>query len=623
MRLVGGDGVTVGQQCRQDGHNGAEHEEGKVRGEKIGAAFFVWPVWASCFALALGYVAHYGVNFPTWDEYAFLPYTTGVKPITLEWLWSSHNGHRMLLPRLAFIGLIRAANGDFRAGMVAIVVLLAAGSFALIRAAGKARGRIAYTDAALPLALLHFGHASCMMWSVTIHHVMSAALSCLLLATIAGIRGALQLRRTLAIWGLLVLLTLSGASGITVTPPLALWLVLIGLSQMRKNRARGICVALLGTTIFAVMGVYVIGRAGGGGRLEASFVDAVLGTLEFLASSLGAIGMISVWPAMAIATGLAIVGIATAVWGWFHRPDERAASSGLLMFLGGMLTLAATVGWARAGEGRGYIIDTRRFATLSAPFLCAVYLTAVRLLPRASRRFVEMGVFALVCMVFAYNLRDGLDHGGLVRATKEAAMRDAWAGLSSDEIAERNYILGDRTVLSEGIEMIRQAGYGPFAVPEDQRASRLRTYYRRLCTGLRTVPDEIRCTREVERAAVRGQDVLVVHAPGDISFDLEPGTYKMTGAFGIMPRAWQAAETDGAVFQVLVRDSSGGEKVLMNRRLDPLWHEGDRGFQSLLVTITEVQPVAVILRSIPGPLDRHAWSFWTDVQISQDQPAEQ
>ena len=591
-----------------------------ARGERIGAAVFVWVVWALCVAAAVAYVGHYGVNFPTWDEYAFLPYLTGVKPITPAWLWSSHNGHRMVLPRLAFIGLIRAGGGDFRAGMAGHVALLAGAALALILATRKVRGHSAYTDAVFPLALLHLGHASCMMWSMTVNLVLSGALSCVLLAMIVGIRRTVSLGRALAIWAILALLALTGGTGITMTPPLALWLVVVGLGHMRSNRRRGATLVVLGSLVFVMLGVYVIGLAPAGGRPEVHVAGALSGTLEFLASALGAIGMISVWPAIAVVTGLVLVGIGTAVWGWFREPEERTVSSGLLMFFFGMLLLAATVGWARAGYGRGYIVGARRFAVLSAPVLCAVYLTASRLLPRARRRFVEMSVFALACMVYAYNVRDGLDHGGVVRATKEAAVRDAWAGLSSEEIAERNYIHNNRGVLAEGIEMIRQAGYGPFAVAEEERAERLRRTYAELFAGWPTIPDAVRCTREVERTSLEGRDIVVVHAPGEVSFEVEPGTYEIAVVFGILPRAWQEAESDGAIFMVAVRDGAGAEEVLMNRRLDPLRLGGDRGFHEVSATFVVVVGGTVILRSAPGPSDRHAWSFWGDVSISAEQP---
>jgi len=603
----------------QGGGEGQAGMEGE-RGEKLAAAAFVWLTWALCLAVALAYVGHYGVNFPTWDEYAFVPYLTQAKPLTLTWLWSSHNGHRMLLPRLVYIGLIRGAGGDFRAGMWANAVLFGAGAGVLILTAARIRGRTAYTDAAFALALLHLGHASCLMWSITIQLVMSTVFSCVLLALVSGIGKELSTRRALAIWGVLMLMTLSGANGMMITPPMALWLGLVGWRQLAGNRRKGILTMGLGIVVFCVIGVYMVGLQPEGDRLTAGAVATALGALEFLAASLGAIGMISVWPAMAIVTALLFVAVIIIARAWSEGPQERIASSGLLMFLGGIALLGLTVGWARAGYGRGYIIEGRRFTPLATPMLCAVYLAAVRFPRRIPGRFVEMTVFALTCCVFAYNIRDGLDHGGVVRATKQAAVVDAWAGLSSEEIAERNYIHSNKKTLAEGIEMIRGAGYGPFALSEGERSSRLKAHYRRLSAMFATTPAGIRCAREVAPGVVEGRAVLVVHAPGEIRYELGMGAWMISGSFGVMPRAWIEAQTDGVGFAVVAADGTEGERILFERFLDPVRREEDRGFQTLGVSFAADGPATLVLRTLPGPVDRHAWSFWTDIRVREQEP---
>ena len=615
----------MSKDVREQGGAEAQADVDGDQGKRVAAAAFVWLAWAFCFAAALAYVAHYGVNFPTWDEYSYVPYLTGARPVTLGWLWSPHMGHRTFLPRLVYIGIIRAAGGDFRAGMYLNAALLGAAALVLVVAARRIRGWTAYTDAIFPLALLHFGHASCLMWSVTVGRVLSTTLLCVLLSLIAGIRGEVSWRRAAAIFVTLLLLAFSGAVGVVVTPAPAAWLVIVGIGCLRREgeRRRGIGMLLMGVCVFAVIGVYAAGLTGHAGDGGAGLRETLLGAGEFFGSTLGAVAMLSSIPAALATVGLMLVAVIVLASAWIVRREERAAIGGLLMFLAGLVLMGAAVGWGRAGLGSGYIIASRRFAAPAALIPCAVYVVVMRFCPEVPRRFLRMTLFALLLGVFAYNIRDGLDHGGVVRATKQAAVVDAWAGRSSEEIAQRNYIHSNKRTLAEGIEMIRGARYGPFALSEGERTSRLRAYYGRLCTMFATVPDEIRCAREVASGAVGGRSVLVVHAPGEIRFDVGSGAWTISGSFGVMPRGWMEALTDGVGFAVLAVDRAGAEEILFERFLDPVRREDDRGFQTLEVSLATDQPATLVLRTLPGPVDRHAWSFWTDIRISSQQPRQE
>ncbi|MFH0964093.1 MAG: hypothetical protein V2A58_08770 [Planctomycetota bacterium] len=433
---------------------------------RFGPSLFVWGVWAFTLTLALAYVARYGVNFPTWDEYVFIPQLTGERPITPAWLWSPYNGHRLVLPRLIYIGLVQASGGDFRVGMYGNVLLFGLASFALIAAARRIRGRLWYTDVVFPFALLHLGHASCFLWSILVQFVLSSAVFCLAIACIAEVRREVTCGRAFLIWAMLVALGLSGGNGVVLVPPLGLWLVYLGARRLRSNApgrlSRGIFLASLGMTVILLAGFYLVGLNAGAERPEAAAGETLLGALAFLGSSLGSIGMLTSTGAVLIGAAVALVAAAVLLTSWIADPDSREVSSGLIMCLASVLLLALAIGWARTGFGKDYIIDARRFATLSAPLLCLGYMTLVRFARRPSGRFLEMVLFTLLCATYAYNVRDGLDHGGLLRDIRTAALRDARAGMSSQDLAQRHYILQDKKLLAEGIEMLRRARYGPF-----------------------------------------------------------------------------------------------------------------------------------------------------------------
>src|SRR5258708_49277 len=96
----------------------------RARGERF-VLLFVWGIWAVMFASALTFVAHYGVNVPYFDEWDdMVSRLAGIKPVTLSWLWSAHNEHRLVLSRLIELGLFRADGGDLRPVMHLNVCLM-------------------------------------------------------------------------------------------------------------------------------------------------------------------------------------------------------------------------------------------------------------------------------------------------------------------------------------------------------------------------------------------------------------------------------------------------------------------------------------------------------------------
>ena len=59
-------------------------------------------VWAVMLLASIVFIARFGSNVPSWDDWDQVPTATGHQPVTWEWLWSQHNEHRVPLPRLSF-----------------------------------------------------------------------------------------------------------------------------------------------------------------------------------------------------------------------------------------------------------------------------------------------------------------------------------------------------------------------------------------------------------------------------------------------------------------------------------------------------------------------------------------
>lgn len=52
---------------------------------------------------------------PFGDDFAFIARITGDEPLTVGWLYETHNEHRMVLPKLLLVFMTRVAGIDFRA----------------------------------------------------------------------------------------------------------------------------------------------------------------------------------------------------------------------------------------------------------------------------------------------------------------------------------------------------------------------------------------------------------------------------------------------------------------------------------------------------------------------------
>ena len=135
---------------------------------------FVWGVWLAMLLEALDFVSHFGVDVPYFDEWEMIPALTGNQPISLQWLWSQHNEHRLPLPRkYLYLAVEKLARCDFRAGMFFNVLALSGMAATCIVVASRLRGKPNFTDAFFPLVLLHEGHWENLIASFQVEFILS------------------------------------------------------------------------------------------------------------------------------------------------------------------------------------------------------------------------------------------------------------------------------------------------------------------------------------------------------------------------------------------------------------------------------------------------------------------
>lgn len=431
------------------------------------APFCVWMSWLALSVTAFAYVSHYGRNVPFNDEYAVVPVLTHHQPVTLSWLWSYNNEHRIPLPRLVLIGLAAVFGVDFRNGMYLTVALMSCLAGLTILAARRVRGSTTYADAFFPLLFLNLGHFENFLWGFQVAFAVSTFLTVnlLLIIVICGDR----LVRGPAVFGgiCLLLLALCGAQGTLLTPPLAIWFVyqaLKGLWTHRLRSASALLTLMLALLALGVVGCYLIGGLPGGYPPPRDFETPLNIALEFVCVGFFGPAVKDVWPYALIAVGLLCATVATsAALAWQSRPKERVSLTGICLYFLGLMALALVVGRGRAflGPDAGYV---SRYALLSAPVACGLYLTAGRFAVPPVTRMVQTGLVVSALLLAMPNGKMAQEQGASycekMRAVKSAARKNT----PCREIAAR--ITGDGSgwmeVVARSLDDLKHARLGPY-----------------------------------------------------------------------------------------------------------------------------------------------------------------
>lgn len=434
------------------------------------SGLFVWGTWLVLLAAALWLVATCGRNVPFADDWEILPALTGDQPVTLQWLWSQHNEHRIPLPRLVVLGLLGVSGNDFRAGMYFNVMLLAGLAAATIVVAKQLRGVTTWSDAFFPLLFLNWGHCENLLWCWQVEFLSSTLLAGIVLLLIASSREGMTLGRILGITCCLILLPLTGANGFVLTPPLLLWLPYAALTWWR-NRATSpkresllVLVALAAAFIPAT--TYLLTFQRSANHLPTPNVQAAVQTaLECLSMSLGPVG--EVWRIAAFATlglgffaGWLLVGVCG------QQPGERCRALGLLFFLIGSLGLCVAIGWGRGGLGRGAGL-TGRYFTLLAPAVACVYLVLIVYGDRAWQWWAQSGLFCLVLLSTLHNIPVILNYSSFRREVAESFQQDVAEGHPPSILASRyssvpHTLYPDRDKLQQFLAMAGRANLNQF-----------------------------------------------------------------------------------------------------------------------------------------------------------------
>jgi hypothetical protein len=429
-------------------------------------AVFVWGAWAVLSVGLVSYVWLVNDDFPIADDLHLVAVYTGHQPVTASWLWEQYNEHRLPLPKLLLVLAGAATGHDYRAGVLLSALTLSALAALMIRAAARLRGGLIFADAFFPLVLLHWGQSETLLISYAVNLVASTALVGMALVIVVGLRGLPTLRQGLLFGLCLLVLPLSGSSGAGPVPALAVWLTVAAVACWRSGtlagRRDGALMMALALTAVALLACYLLSLDRPPRRI--SMLTVGRASAEFLTAALGPGGERlwppsgpKVWPYSGLLMGLlALLTLFKLAHDWRADPGGRLRTLGFLCVGGAMVTLALGIGWSR---GSGF---ETRYVTVAAPVLCLAYFVS-RTAPRPA---VARWLFFLMAALLVVNTGFGVWRGKLRRERMHERQADVASGMTPDDFAKKwsgeIFMAGGEAGLAERLEMLRQAGQGPY-----------------------------------------------------------------------------------------------------------------------------------------------------------------
>ena len=444
-----------------------------------GASVFVWSVWLIMMLVALICTFKYGRNIPLSEDWFFVQPLTNNEPDLSAWLWRQNSEHRVPLPRLILLGLLKLTNGDFRIGMVFNVVTLGAISFAVILVARHMRGgRTSFADAFFPIILLHLGNWQNLFWSWQIGFVLPTALTLTLLLVLVRYQTLTTPVAALISGFSLMMLPLCGANGLLIVPITAFWLIYTGVLHLHSEKRSGghlwVSAFLIGSAGVALClsALYFVGyQRPSWVPLSHSIPKVLIIAAKFLALGLGPVAnsswKLSTLVVMSFLIPSAVLGILRVL---HDNYSERQRSLGILLYLGNLASFALALGVGRAEVigMHGYEGLPGWYVLLAVPALCTAFFIWELYGWANLKSFVQYALFFTMLILLPFNTKWGLGWGrNYYGKGMHAVEKDLLAGTPLTTLAERHrdFLIHwmDKGELANLMQMLHDANMGPFA----------------------------------------------------------------------------------------------------------------------------------------------------------------
>jgi hypothetical protein len=430
------------------------------------------------------YIATFASAFPHEDDWEVLPFTLGMPqywPVTWEWLWSPHNEHRIPLPRLLWIGLVKVFGADPRVLIWLDVALLAITAVVFLRVVRNVRGRTAVSDVLIPIALLGLGQYCNTLWAFQVMWFLPILLFAVSAWAMtrprrAGRDGAAG-SAMLAV-GSTIPMSLCGGPGLLLGAPIvawsfarAAWLWFAPSESGNRQRGGAAAVFALGLASLACIVLYCSGldRSADNGPLQPWLV--LQGCVQFLSVAVGPADgaeLPVVGEILAVIFCGAIALLCAAGW----RQPHRATAAAVAAVVGSAVCLATVISWGRGPRTLGACWLPRYTLPASLFFPAAQLALAVAVQGRRRwpAQVLSIGLLALLAWRLPANVQHAIRHGQTTREAYRALEADIRSRVPAMTIARRHYaaIFDWPLAVSRVVIFLRimdNADLGPFRDP--------------------------------------------------------------------------------------------------------------------------------------------------------------
>jgi hypothetical protein len=418
------------------------------------------------FPVALGffYVRLFGVDVPHYDSWSMVPFFDKLSSGTLtgEDLFSQHNEHRILFPRLAMLLLGTATAFDNVAVMYLIQGCLVVTLLALMLAFRDTVGTNLLYFIPLPFLVFTWGQVWNMLqaFQITLVFAQTFSVLALYLLYVSRRRGP----ESLAFPGALLsgtVASFSAAPGLLVWPVGLLQLLILPV----QRRVKALLTGVWGLAGLVVWVLYFRGYDQPDNMASRYHSLQPLASSEFFLSALGS--ALFRQQGLALFVGALLACLLAASLFFAYRSGRLGECSfwvALLSF--SLLTLASTT-LARGGAGIGGAINPK-YVTFSVLAVIAAYAMLVRSTFEQKRLVtaVTLGILTLlVAMSIPFTYVRGHDRGvNLERAKERAALVLATYESQPDEVLVE-YFRNSPKVSRQRASVLQSLGYSVFSEP--------------------------------------------------------------------------------------------------------------------------------------------------------------
>jgi hypothetical protein len=439
---------------------------------------FVWAVWAVGTLLLLLHVRHYARNVPFMDDWLMVPVITGHDPNILKWAWAQHFEHRMVVPKLILVFLFRWVALDFRTGMYFNAGLLSSAAAMMIVLAHRLRGHQRLTDAVLPLSILTLAQSEALLWNYAMALILSAWLTFGLIWVLGRAPQRPPWMTVIPVGMALVILPLSGGSGLVTLPPLILWLAGYLCWGWWSGREPGGWARAFGLSSLmacsAIIALYLSDYVHPATIPLPPSLGAIVSTvLEFLSmsicSSLAAIEY-RMAASLTILTLVAVALIRLSLAA-VRLPHERPRAIGLAAVIMSIMGVAVSVGLARSGYG-SWAGLAGRYVSLVVPLLSVLYFTWMLYTPARFQRALQTCLLLVVCANIPYAISGARQRDEPRLRYFRQVERSLKAGVSESRFLDDVACPPcgpPRDAVANLVKLLRSPGFGKFKYLHDDQ----------------------------------------------------------------------------------------------------------------------------------------------------------